>query len=284
MIDEVHTSDLTADCLRSVALRHEGKIIGESPSAMYRGNLFHEAARLIHLHGLGGEMTIESHVRMAHAAVETNANRENRPLTEAASKNATATQAEVVELLGEYVDRVLPLINAGTVIGVEVPIRMTLDIDGEPQDFASHIDLLVRYPGCLSFYDWKTGEDAPGFDFLRRSMQLGLYCLMVAEGECMIDGEWVRFGEWPEANWVHVNALAVYKRKTKGPDGEDYAKGDKRPIDKIVVEAGIVPEGRAALVAELTTRVRMMRAGLYPTNPGEQRCRFCESRTFCPTF
>lgn len=283
-IQDIHSGDLTADCMRSVQLRHEGKILGDSTTALYRGNLWHEACALVHKHGVGGEFTIDAHVRMAHSAVVITATRENRPLTQAVNSNATEIQCEIVGLMEQYVARVLPIVNAGTLIGTEVPIRLTLDIDGEPQDFASHLDLLVRFPGCLAFYDWKSGEDQPGFDFLRRSLQLGLYSLMIAEGECMIDGEWIAFGEWPAGHWVHVNSLAVYKRKTKAPDGEEYAKGDSRPLDKIVMETGIGPQGRDALVAELTTRVRMFRQGLYPTNPGEQRCRFCESRTFCPTF
>lgn len=280
---ELHSSDLSADCLKSVELRLNGKVLGEMTTALYRGNLFHAAAESVHQWG-DTEATLAEHVNRAHAKVAATAAKENRPLTHSVTTNLADIQGEVHELLEQYVARVLPFLNHGTLIGVEVPIRLTLDIDGEPQNFASHLDLLYRFPSnALGFYDWKTQEDAPGFDFLRRSPQMALYSLAIAEGEVLVDGDWVALQQWPIGHWIHVNYLKVYKRKTTIGD-EVFNKGDTRDINKIVIETGITEAGRQAIIDELTTRVRMFRAGLYPTNPGEQRCRFCESRTFCPAF
>lgn len=282
MIQEVHSSDMSAECPRSVQLRHEGKIIGEMTTALYRGNVWHEAASSLHAIGIADG--ISSHVSLAHAKVFATADKENRPFTPAVVKNAGEVREEIEELLAEYADRIPPYLSAMTLIGTEIPIRLTLDIDGVPQDFASHLDLLFRAPRGLHVYDWKTGEDQPGYDFLRRSPQMGLYPLAVAEGEVLIDGEWVSLMEWPSMTWVHVNALKVYKKATTNGAGESFKKGDKRTLDKILMDTGITATGRNAIIAELSDRVRMFRAGLYPTNPGEQRCRLCESRTFCPVF
>ena len=217
---------------------------------------------------------------------ELRAGTENRPLTPSVLESRTQIWAEVVEIALQYGARVATIIDK--LIGVEVPIRMTLaDQNGEAIDFASHLDLIGRNKaGQLVVWDWKWRDEDPSYDYLVRNLQLGLYWLAVRRGEILIDGEWVAMDEAPEVSWVHLPNLKVYSRKTKrrGPDGEDieFAAGDLRPMETIVKHAPFRSE--SAIRDEVALRVSMMRAGLYPTNPQPDGCRFCESRQFCTRF
>lgn len=287
---DTHTSDLTADCSKSVELRLRGKIIGEATEALFCGQLFHEAVAIAHKVKLNDFLAPASQcVDEALPTVLEGFKKENRPLSRAVAENIDDHKATVVGYLKAYIARFADLFAEARLIGVEVPCRWSMEVDGEVQDFASHLDLLYRTPeGALVLWDWKTGEDAPSAEFLTRNLQMGLYHLMLKYGSIRLGDEWVEMGEHPVIEWIHVRHLLPYSRKvtTKDEDGVEatYAKGDLRPLNKIVLPATVTEAGEQALIDELTLRVRMKRLGMYPTNPSEQGCRMCESRRACPNW
>jgi hypothetical protein len=293
VITEVHTGDLTADCPRRVLLARSGKIVGTMPGAMYRGNLAGEALRMMHEQGREWTRTvIESVVLQAAEAVAETAKRENRPLTNAVLDNKHSTMTEVVRALLEYGARVAPRVH--TLIGCELPIRWTIDVDGEPQEFASHLDILYRdSDDWLCFDDWKWRDDAPGFHYLSRNLQFASYAYALKHGSVLVypsDGDegWIQFHEWPLAYWIHLDALRPYGKAVtcRDDDGEErqFKRGDARPLRAIVRQAWVMEAKEQAIVDALSERVRMMRAGLWPAIPDPVGCGLCESNNWCPHF
>jgi hypothetical protein len=212
---------------------------------------------------------------------------ENRPITPAADRDAAETGTEVAELIGHYIRRFSGWFAHSKLIGVEVPIRLTTKVDEQVQEFASHVDLLYRDPhGNLCIDDWKTGDSDWDGEHVHRSMQVGMYYLAGMLGSVCLDGEWVELGESPHVCIVDVDALWPYSRKVTAKDesGADrqYVKGDDRPLSSIRWEVLVTNE--AAIWDEWSTRVRMFRAGLYPTNPTATGCRVCDSSHACPTW
>jgi hypothetical protein len=137
--------------------------------------------------------------------------------------------------------------------------------------------------------DWKTGEDCPAFYELSRNMQFGMYAYAVKHGAVLVDGEWLEFGEWPSLTWCHIRNLKGFGRATTVKEydpatGETtetpYAKGQQRPIEKIMVPSGVYPEGEGEILRRFTEHVRLRRMGIMPATPGEH-CRFCDSVRFC---
>ena len=280
ILTEIHTSDLTADCLARVELRHNGRAIGETPTALYCGNLFHESANL--LLTKGGE--IGQCIEDASKIVSAKAAEERRPLTKTVLEKRIGLNAEVMEWLVHFDHRIRS--RYAKIIGVEVPVRMTLVVDGQPQEFASHVDVLFRDAnGTLSIDDWKTGEDVPTLEYLVRNMQFGAYAHAAMHGEFLIDNEWTAFDEQAIVNWVHIRNLTPYTRKTKVAEGDAekvYERGDVRPLQRIVFPAPII--STQAWLDEFAIRIRMARAGLFPTNPSPAGCFLCESRQWCPSM
>lgn len=278
LIAEYHSTDIMAACDRSVLLRHEGKLVGETPQAMYRGSLFHEAARIIHE---GKAKTVEKAVLDAMAIVDKQAVAEKRPLTDAVAASKETIGAEVAKMLAFYRERLMPEVSK--FIGCELPVR--IEIDGFK--FASHIDLLFRdKSGALRVWDWKTGEDQPTSVFLNRNLQLALYWICVLDGAVMVNGEWVEFGEDALVSWVHINNLKPYARKTtvSEPDGTktEYAAGEHRPLSKIVYEC--VFTGPDAARKALVERASAFEAGHFPMRPDPIGCLTCASRYHCEGF
>ena len=287
LLDEIHSTHLTASCPKKVLLTSQGKAIGDMPGALYFGNLWHEACGLAHLRGEFQIPKSDPIVIEAARLVEEKAKAENRPLTDAVRRDAQTHQADVSKLLGFYGERCASLVKTGRVLGVEVPCRMTLTIDGEPQEFASHMDLpWINSAGELEIWDWKTTDEDPSPFYLNRNLQFGLYWLMGLYGEFLIDGFWDRLGVSPRLTWVQVMNLRPYGRKTTAKDdnGDDreYAKGEHRPLSRIMRSPIIMDEG--PIIDEITTRVRMFRAGLFPTNPDPVGCRLCECWKSCADF
>ena len=284
---EIHTSDLSAECLRSVELRWEGKVDGEMPGAMVRGSLWHYAAEDWHAL-LGSNGVPEPKVCVANAIqkLHDEAAKSNRPMTAAALRNLEETKAEVIELLGHYSRRFIDIFDneATKVIGCEVPIRYEFEVDGEPVMFASHLDLLFRNEAGIHCWDWKTGEDSPTYDYLNRNMQLAMYALALRHGEVLVGGWWTRMEQWPSLSWCHVNNLAPYRRAVTLGDGTKFAKGDLRPLQSVLMPADIREEAEPAIRRELQMRVRMIRAGFFPTNPTEKGCFVCPSKAHCQEF
>lgn len=285
---EVHTSDLTKPCLRAVSLRLNGKAIGSTQSAKAWGLLWHEAATACHrLNNFAGTK-VGDVVSTSWQAVADKAKDENSPLSDAVNRDIPTIMAEVAALLPVYGERCVPLI--GKFIGCEVPIRATLDVDGEDVEFASHLDLLCRdKDGGLMVWDWKGGKDSPSFYELSRNMQFGMYGWALRYGSVLIDGEWVEFREWPSLYWVQVRNLKPFGRatvlsvwdETKGERVDvSYEKGQHRPLNKIVIPSGVYPEGEGEILRRFAEHVRLRRAGIMPAIPGEH-CQFCDSKRWC---
>lgn len=286
LIPEIHTSDLTASCLRRVQLRHEGKMEGRCTTALFRGLLFHEAARLLHC----GQWDVDEGeiVTQANRNVRDTLMVEGRQMTPTVARDQDEIGAEVATLVGLYRARFTQWFSQSKIVGVEVPIRCSLKVDDEPVEFASHLDLLFRDPhGLLCTWDWKTGdEDWAGGPHVNRSMQVGMYYVALARGSVLLGEEWVELGEAPMVSIVDINALKPYSRRTTGKNDagqeHEFVKGDLRPLRAVVREVQVVNEW--AILEEFATRVRMMRAGWFPTNPTDQGCRLCESAKFCPSW
>lgn len=285
MIAEFHTTDLTANCLKAVELRHNGKRISTMTSALYRGCLWHEGARLLHERNDWGVADLL--VRDADVLVRAKAEEECRPLSPACERDRHETMAEIGRLLNRYAQMFAGVFVKSKLIGCELPVRLTVNVDDQPAEFATHIDLLYRsIDGHLCLWDWKSGEDSPTWEYLTRNLQFGMMHLAVAHGQVMTSPDcWVEFGDAPLMTWVHVNNLAPYGRKTtvtENGEPREYAKGDARPLSSVLRGIEINDEG--VILDQFSTRVRMARAGLYPMNPSEQGCHLCESNQFCPNF
>jgi hypothetical protein len=292
VITEAHTGDLTAHCLRAVYLRRTGQTIGTMPSAMYRGNLAGEALCILHQADDFTPLSVNLAVLRAAEIVADKAKLERRPLTNAVLDNRTTTMAEVVRALCEYGARVAPRVR--TLIGCELPIRWTIDVDGEPQEFASHLDILYRdAQDFLCFDDWKWRDESPSPHYLSRNLQFACYAYGCKHGAVLThpelgDDGWTEFGEWAQGFWIHLDYLRPYGKATEARDDDGevrkFAKGDTRPLKSIVHPCNIDESRESVIVAEMTERVRMMRAGFWPTNPDPVGCRVCECNTHCPSF
>lgn len=277
LISEWHTSDLTSRCAKRTQLKHEGKAIPEVGSAMFRGVIFHALAECWHL-GKAFD------VKAAFDAIAV----EGRKLTLAAARDADETVEEMRGLLGHYAARYGKYFDASTLLGCEVPVRWNgINVEGEPTNFASHMDLVFRDPhGALCVWDWKTGDTEWDGDHAGRSLQVGMYFMATQYGQIMLDGQWVEMGEPPCVSVVNVENCKPYSRKTQAKDEQghdhEYVKGDVRPETSVRYEVLVNDEG--AILKQFSTRVRMDRLGLWPTNPTDKGCRVCECRNACPTW
>lgn len=287
LITEYHTTDLTTSCAKRTQLRHEGKILGVCPSAMYRGNLFHQGAAWFHESGALPDM------KNVDLACREELKKERRALTEAANANSGDTMKEVGLLLDMYSRRFASWFGASKFIGCELPVRATIDVDGEPAEFASHIDLLYRDPhGNLCVWDWKTGDTDWEDQYAHRSLQSGMYYWAIARGSVQLKdengkpGDYIDLAEEPHVSFVEIDNLKPYGKKQKAKNEQgvevEYQKGDDRPLSSIVRE--VLVTNPDAILNEFYTRVRMIRAGLFPTNPSSDACRSCESAKWCPTW
>lgn len=276
-IKEWHSTDLTSRCTKRVQLRHEGKVIPEVPSAMFRGLLCHD-----HL----GGWHLDKPVTYGTALDSIKA--EGRRLTPAALRDVVETNAECAALTALYAKRYSGLFAASTLLGVEVPIRWSgIDVDGTPVDFASHLDLLFKDPsGALCLWDWKTGDADWDGEHVSRSLQFGMYFMACQYGQVMLEGEWIDLRESPHVRVIDIDNLKPYSRRTMGKDinGEDfqYVKGDEKPEWSIGREMLITNE--SGILEQFATKVRMARLNLWPMNPTDTGCRVCECRMACPTW
>lgn len=277
LITEFHTSDLVSRCFKRVQLRHQGKIIPEVPSAVFRGLLCHD-----HLGGWHLDKPV------SYGAALDSIKAEGRHLTPAALRDVVETNAECAALTALYAKRYAGLFAQSTLLGVEVPIRWSgIDVDGTPVDFASHLDLLFKDPsGALCLWDWKTGDTDWDGEHASRSMQFGMYFMACQYGQVMLEGEWIDLRESPHVRVIDIDNLKPYSRRTMGKDinGDDYEylKGDEKPEWSIGREQTFTNE--SGILEQFATRVRMARANLWPTNPTDTGCRVCECRKHCPTW
>lgn len=276
LIQEWHTSDLNQRCDKRVQLKHEGKAINEVPGAMFRGLIFGKMAECWH----AGE-TFDIHE--IHESIRD----EGRVLTKSAMANVNDTVAECKELLSHYTQRFGDWFAHSKMIGVEVPVRWSIDVDGEPAHFASHLDLLYRDPNdLLRVDDIKTGDTDWGNEYAGRSIQLGMYFMAVQYGQVMIDEEWIKLDEAPTTSIIDADNLWPYTRKTEGVDingqPHTYVKGDLRP--EWLVRREVLCNNEHRILEQFATKVRMARANFWPMNPTDTGCRVCECRKACPTW
>ena len=285
MSHEHHTSELTNPCLRSVKLKLDGKLQGRCTSALYSGLLFHEVATRLHRLPDGLDLSLPQltlTVAESSTAVMLGVQNENRPVSDAVNANRGDLVAEVIAWAIGYCNRFREFFRTCKIIGTELPCRMTIDVDGEPAEFASHLDLLFRdQHGNLRLWDWKTGEDSPTFAYLSRNMQFGMYDQVLKSGSVKIGDDWVEFGEPATLFWVQVRDLMPYSKKTTVGD-TTYVKGDLRPDTAILRPIQIAND--QAVLDEFALRVRMSRADIWPANPDKIGCSLCESQRWCQTF
>jgi len=286
ILSEVHTTDLMTACPKLVQLRHEGKTIKEAPGAMFLGSLFHEAARILHERSLWAEDETGIVAESLGTVLEMYRSEGKLP-TPAVMNNLDGHAATVARWIGLYSERFAGYFARCKVLGLEVPVRCSIDVDGYPVEFASHMDILFRDEhGMLCFWDWKTGEDSPAQAFLERNMQLGMYAYSLLAGTVRIFDEWESMGELALGAWIHVRNLAPYSRATQAKDdaGEkrQFVKGDQRPLRSVVREQ--MYTNLAPVVDQFATRVRMYRAGLFPAFADPEACRYCEGRMACPSW
>lgn len=286
---DVHTSDLTASCMKAVELRLNGKLYGETGEALFKGNLAHETLGLIHK----GE-SVDASFAQALSTVQARAKSEGYPLSQSVKDNMADYTKEVRLIVDNYIRRVLPLIAAshGRLVAVEPDVRMTVNLAGRDVSFASHLDLVwIDIEGWLNIWDWKLWTESPTHNYLHRNLQMGLYWLMGRYGEVLIDSElevWKNFGGNVRVTWINLSDLRPYTRKTPGIDdnGEprEFVKGDDRPLRNVIRTIEHQEANEQLLWDELETRIKMRDAGLWPTNPDPVGCQVCQSKMFCPSF
>lgn len=291
---EIHTSDLTASCLRSVQLKHQGKIVGSYTTALYRGQLAGHVCAWIHQHNAWTPDGVVDAINASVPVVAQLATDERRPISDAVKANMPEIHEEVAKHIGHYVDRLKDYFSKCELIGCELPVRMTLDLPGAgPTNFASHLDLLFRDShGQLQCWDWKWQDESPTMQYLGRNLQFVTYYLMLVHGEVLLDsdlGMWQQFGEFPAMAWVDLAGFKSYSRRTEGKDrltGEVvvYAKGDNRPLDNIVRRWTFSPDREADMLKELSLRAVMMQHDIWPMSAEKIACFVCDSQRFCPAF
>jgi hypothetical protein len=131
---EVHTSELTASCMKAVELRLNGKVHAEAGEALFKGVVGHEALRRLHL---GMELG-----NLAEWAIAQQ-KKEGTPCSESVKTNASEYEAEALRVCMLYWSRLGSKLKT---LGCELPVRGTIEVDGEDVNFASHIDILARTP------------------------------------------------------------------------------------------------------------------------------------------
>lgn len=295
-IKEIHSSDLTASCMRFVQLRLQGKTRPAATGALFRGLVAGEALRMLHEEHLHGGDTVEPAlyapiVTRAVGIVKKTLSDEGRSPTEAVETSMSETISDITSYLELYYDRFGSRFKECEFLGCEVPVRWKF----APRypEFASHIDLLLRdRAGRLVFVDWKLRETAPTHAYLLRNMQFACYHAALLEGKVMLtDGlssEWQHLGEQSTGVWFHVNHLSPFGRKTKCEDDHgverEFQKGDHRPLRmawRIVEYSGGAVE---QIRSELIDRVKMFRKDHFPMNPDPIGCTLCEAESFCRRF
>lgn len=295
-LKEIHSSDLTASCMRYVKLRFDGKLRPAATGALVRGLIAGEALRYLHERVLHDPSVEEPalytpFVTEAVDAVRRQLKSENRVITEAAEKGMSENVADIGEFLESYYGKFHERFANCTFLGCEVPVRWKFA--PRMPEFASHIDLLVRdRSGQIVFIDWKLRESAPTWHYLTRNMQFACYYGACLEGKFLLgDGltnEWKHIGEKARGVWLHVNHLSPFKRKTTCEDDRgletEFNKGDERPNRMSWREVEYTSTAIEGIRAELMMRVKMFKKDFFPTNPDPIGCSLCEAEAFCNRF
>jgi len=292
-VEEIHSSDLTADCLRKVYHRFRGEVEGKATTALYRGLVAGRACEL--LHEMGFDQDPSSVTVAAAADTQKQLAEENRDLSEAVENGRQDILAEVTNIVHLYRDRFGQQFSKCTLIGTEVPARWTLD----GLEFASHLDLMVRDTqnvfgygkGRLIVFDWKWRQEQPSHQYLARYMQFALYYMMVKYGSIKCGPDllpWMDFGEPPVLVWLHLPSLKPYTRRVTAfndqGEEQEFVRGDHRPTRSILYRVEYEENQEARIEEELKMRAMMLEKDVFPLNPDPVSCRICDAEAFCTRF
>ena len=145
-IKEIHSSDLTASCMKFVQLRLQGKVRPSAPTAMFRGLVAGETLRYLHervLHGGSDEPALYTPlVNEAIASVKKTLSEEGRMVTEAVEANMADIVSDIGMFAENYYRKFKDRFASSQFMGCEVPVRWKFA--PRMPEFASHIDLLIR--------------------------------------------------------------------------------------------------------------------------------------------
>ena len=293
---EVHSSPIGNPCPKQAELRILGKEHKEAAGALVRGLAAHAALERISgpikYDGDGGpEAMFAAVAKAAFDETIEKVRSEGRNPTPAVLSNEEKTVKEIARMLASYAERIMPFVDE--LVGVELPVSMTVKIDGEPVRFESHIDKVfigkdpLEGDDAIVVLDWKWHGSTPSPPYLARSLQLGLYHVAVEDGAVVVDGfPWVDRPNLPvRTYWVHLPYLLPYQRaQDVNEDGEivRYKKGDARPLFRTLGRASVT--NRKALLDAFGDKVRDIRAGRWRPNPTPDGCRHCNSKFACPAW
>lgn len=290
---DIHSSELINPCSRSAMHRLLGQEEKVMQRALFSGLAAHAALEEIHM-GNWNVSDMAGIIHRAGQATLTKAKEEKRPLTESTEREMQEHLERVAGLLSHYIERQGEYFAQCKPIGVELPVRWTLEVDGmDTIEFASHIDLLYRDPfGEIRLRDFKLNDESFTMAYLARNLQFALYHFCIADGLVNVHGGehgWEHFGEIP---WMEVADIANFKpymRATKVEDFEtgqtvQYQKGDVRPLANLIRIWRYAPSKEEAMKQHLAERVSAMRAGYWPMNPDKRGCQLCQSKRFCDNF
>lgn len=299
MTTDTHTTDLTCSCKRQRQLVLEGKGQGVTATALFRGNAGHAALEALHAafdpDVWRDECTVQACVMRGMEIGFQKAEADGKPITPAVERDAPDIQNELNLLIGHYAERFADYFAQCRLIGVELPVRLTLDVDGVPDNFASHIDLMFVGPDwwnegsdfMLRVWDWKFKDEAPSPDYVARHLQLGGYANVVRYGKFYKSGQWHEI----ECGPVGVAIVDMMRCKPYGTSRKDkdtgeylWKKGDHRDLNRIVHSRVIDERGMARWQDDYSDHVRMKRVGIWPRSPDPISCSNCDVRAYCEEY
>ncbi len=289
LLAEVHTSDLTSNCDMRVQLKHQGFYTDEMATACFRGRLAEEAVQYLHQNDLWSDADARASIPWANAAVDKSIEEEGTTLTDSVVEKRDDIAKEVLRVVKAYVERLGPWFKSHTLVGLQVPMNLTLDKGGRygisddghsmsegRQLFASHIDMITRdVNGTLWFFDWKYTESAI-ITAMIRSPQFALYYLAGRHGSFLLDpvlDTWASFEQWPVIAMIHLPSLKPWGKKGTCRDDQgvevEYARGAERPMNRILRDVPFKPEREDAIAEMLLSKVRAWRDGHFPMKPSD---------------
>ena len=298
MNTETHTTDLTCSCKRQRLLVLEGKEQGETATALFRGNAGHGALEALHVafdpEQWRESATVEACVQRGIRIAVGKSQDENRPITAAVEKGMDSIRDELIALIGHYAERFADYFAQCQMVGVEVPVRCPIEVDGIVEDFASHLDLLFIGPDwwnegsdfMLRVWDWKFKAEAPSPEYVSRQLQLAGYAHAVRHGKFHKDEQWheIQCGSVSVAIVDMMRCKPYGTSKKDGDGGYVYRKGDDRDLNRIVHSRVIDERGMALWQEDFCEHVRMKRLGIWPKSPDPISCSNCDVRAYCEGY
>ncbi len=160
------------------------------------------------------------------------------------------------------------------VVGVEVPFRAEVEVDGARVVLVGAVDRLEHDgEGGLRIIDFKTARRAPTQAEVASHDQLGVYQLAVTLGGFDDVAPGIR-----RAGGGELVLLRLPGTNADYPRHVSQASLSDEPHPE-----GSGPRSAPTWVHErLASAVRIIRAGTYPATPGDDVCRFCPFSASCP--